>query len=227
MSIMLFSCAKVEEPALEEDGLHSETDVVELTQEQFQMTGIRIARTERKVIGELLKVNGKMELPPESDISISVPYGGFLKNTSMLPGTKVKKGQMIAVIENPAFIDFQEQYLQSLSQKDFLLEDFKRQEQLFNEEVVSAKEYQQAKSVYEVNEARIKSSEAKLLLVGFDLELVREGNMHSSVNIYSPINGLVENVLVNVGRYVNPWDVIMDISDVEHLHVELTVFDFD
>src|SRR5699024_6001918 len=56
---------------------------------------------------------------------------------------------------------------------------------------------------------------------------VLAGNIVSQVNIYSPIDGYVTQVLVNTGSYVSPADKIMEIVNTDHLHLELKVFEKD
>src|SRR5680860_1551654 len=92
-----------------------------------------------------ISVNGMIDVPPQGNISINIPYGGFLKFTEMLPGSRVKKGQLLAVIENPEFVDIQQEYLESLAEGDFLKTEFDRQKTLYEEQVSSAKVFQQAK----------------------------------------------------------------------------------
>ncbi len=98
---------------------------------------------------------------------------------------------------------------------------------MFDEKVASGKAFQQAKSDYLANEARIKSMEERLKLIGFSIPKIKEGNVSASVNIYSPVTGAVREVYTNVGKYINPQDVIMDITNSEDLHVELTVYEND
>lgn len=43
----------------------------------------------------------------------------------------------------------------------------------------------------------------------------------------APLSGYVTTVNINLGRYVQPQDVICEIVDTEHLHAELTVFEKD
>lgn len=206
---------------------HSESGQVELTQAQYNQAGIELTTIEKRAIGAELRVNGIIDVPPQSNISITIPYGGFVKETDMLPGTSVKKGQLLAVIENPEFIQFQQDYLEGLANKEYLKAEFERQETLFADDVASAKSYQQAKSLYLANEARIKTMEARLKLIGFNLKKIQEGAVSASVNIYSPVTGSVREVHTNVGKFINPQDVIMDITNSEDLHVELTVYEND
>jgi cobalt-zinc-cadmium efflux system membrane fusion protein len=224
--LIMVSCGSKTEEVAEEHHEEGE-NTVELTEAQYEQAAIQIGTAERKVIGSELRVNGTIDVPPQSNISINMPYGGFVKYTEMLPGSKVKKGQLLVVIENPEFIQFQQEYLESLANRDFLKAEFERQEELYQEKVASGKNYQQAKSVYLANEARIKTMEERLRLIGFNPAKIEGGTVSASVNIYAPVTGLVREVYTNIGKYINPQDVIMDITNAEDLHVELTVYEND
>ncbi len=208
---------------------HSEENEnqIELTNEQLKNTNIELGKAEMRSLGNEISVNGIIDVPPQGNISINIPYGGFLKYTEMLPGTKVKKGQLLAVIENPMFIDIQQNYLETLAKGEYLKTDFERQEILYKEEVSSAKVYQQAKSMYNTNRAQINAMEEKLRLIGINLKSLKAGKVSSAVNIYSPVTGQVREVFSNIGKFVGPEDIIMDVTDAKDLHVELTVYESD
>ena len=202
-------------------------NLVELTEAQLAQTEIVIGKVEKRKIGHEISVNGMIDVPPQGNISITVPFGGFLKYTEMLPGSKIKKGQVVATVENPEFIEFQRDYLEALANDDYLKADFERQQTLNEEQVTSTKVFQKAKSTYLTNTANIKALESKLRLIGINSETVKNGTISSVVNIYSPITGVVREVYINTGKYFNPQDVIMDITDASDLHVELKVYEDD
>lgn len=226
MILIMASCnSKTEKAANEEH--HEEENAVELTQAQYDQANIELGSIEKRVIGSELMVNGIIDVPPQGNISINMPYGGFVKYIDMLPGTSVKKGQLLATIENPEFIQFQQDYLEGLANQEFLKAEFDRQQELYSEKVASGKSFQQAKSNYLANEAKIKTMEARLKLIGINLAQIRDGIVATSVSIYSPVTGSVREVYTNRGKYINPQDVIMDITNAEDLHVELTVYEND
>ena len=226
MILIMASCnSKTEEAEKEEH--HEEENAVELTQAQYEQANIELGSIEKRVIGSELMVNGIIDVPPQGNISINMPYGGFVKYIDMLPGTSVKKGQLLATIENPEFIQFQQDYLEGLANQEFLKAEFDRQQELYSEKVASGKSFQQAKSNYLANEAKIKTMEARLNLIGINLAKIRDGIVATSVSIYSPVTGSVREVYTNRGKYINPKDVIMDITNAEDLHVELTVYEND
>ncbi|MDO7171118.1 efflux RND transporter periplasmic adaptor subunit [Mariniflexile sp. AS56] len=202
-------------------------NVVEFTEAQFAQTDIRVGKIEKRNIGHEITVNGMIDVPPQGNISVTVPYGGFLKQTTMLPGTKLKKGQVIATVENPEFIEFQRDYLEALAHNEYLKSDFERQETLNKEEVTSTKVFQKAKSSYLTNKANIQALESKLRLIGINPSSVKNGKISSVVSIHSSINGIVREVYINTGKYFTPQDVLMDITDASDLHVELKVYEND
>lgn len=223
-SLVITSCTSPQEA---EEEHHEEEELVELTPAQYERTGIVLGKVEKRMIGSELKVNGKIDVPPQSNISINIPYGGFVKYTDMLPGTQVKKGQFLVSIQNPEFIQFQQSYLESLASREYLKTEYERQESLYNEKVASGKNYQQAKSNYLSNEARLQAMKARLELIGFNPKRIAQEQVSAVVNIYAPESGSVRDVYTNIGKYVNPQDVIMDITNADDLHVELTVYEND
>jgi cobalt-zinc-cadmium efflux system membrane fusion protein len=81
--------------------------------------------------------------------------------------------------------------------------------------------------MYLNNQATIMALESKLRLIGINPNSVRNGTISSTVNVYSPINGVVRDVYVNTGKYFGTQDVLMDITDASDLHVELNVYEDD
>lgn len=226
-SCMLYSCGNNSEKAATEEHHEEEEGKVELTNSQFKSAGIEFGKIELKNLSSTISVNGVLDVPPQNMISVSALMGGFIKSTDLLQGLKVKKGQVIVTIQNPDFIAIQSQYLENKEKLKFLELEYKRQELLSKENVSSAKTFQQVTSDYNSLQVTLGALEEKLRILNIDPATLNKSNIRSTVNIYSPINGHVTNVNVNIGKFVNPQDVICEIVDTEHLHVELTVFEKD
>ena len=227
IATLLATACKDKAQPMVEDAHKSEENQVELSDVQMAQTNIVIGKVEKRKIGHEITVNGMIDVPPQGNISVTVPYGGFLKYTEVLPGSPIKKGQVLARVENQEFIDFQREYLEALANNDYLKADFERQQTLNDENVTSSKVFQKAKSMYLTNQAKIKSLESKLRLIGISPSSVKNGSISTVVNVYSPINGVVREVYINTGKYFNPQDVLMDLTDATDLHVELKVYEDD
>ncbi len=224
---LMMSCSAKKEERPADNNAKKQRDVVMLTNAQRQTADIALGKVEKKTLSGTLRVNGKLDVPPQNLVSVSAPFGGFLKSTDMLQGKPVKKGEMIATMQNPEYIQLQQDYLDSKSQLEFLRAEYHRQEDLAAENVNAKKSLQQAKAAYESKEATVNGLHAKLKMLNIDFSALDGGDISSTINLYSPISGFVTEVNFNIGSFVNPTDVLFKIVDATHVHAELTVFEKD
>ncbi|MGC3943200.1 MAG: efflux RND transporter periplasmic adaptor subunit [Chryseolinea sp.] len=159
--------------------------MTEFSDDQLKVAGVKLGAVERKVISGTIKVNGVLDVPPQQKVSVSIPFGGFLKSTSMLQGSRVSKGQLIAVIENTEYIQLQQDYLEALTQFEFSKADYERQQQLSSENVNSQKTLQLSKANYQSWLAKKNGLLAKLRLLNIDLDKLSTGDITSTANVYS------------------------------------------
>jgi membrane fusion protein, heavy metal efflux system len=226
--IILFGCNKETDTAIREEEDHEEEEnVIGLTDAQMKNAGVTFGKLENKQISGTIKVNGILDVPPQQLVSVSAPLGGFLKNTKLLQGSRVKKGEAIATIENLDFIQIQQDYLEAKSNFEFAKADYERQQELAKENVNSQKTLQLAKSNHTTWQAKYNGLRKKLKVLNLNISSIEQGNLKSVINLYSPINGYVTKVNVNIGKYVNATDELFVIVDTEHLHAELIVFEKD
>lgn len=229
LALTTFSCGKDSSSTQEaEEEHHEETEnTVEFTEAQFKNGGIKLSTVEQKQISGTIQVNGVLDVPPQQLVSISAPMGGFLKDTELLQGSRVKKGQVVARIENLDFIQVQQDYLDAKGQFEVAKTEYERQQDLSQQNINSAKVLQQAKANFTSWQAKYNGLGEKLKVLNINPASIEDGNLKSSINLYSPISGYVTQVNVNIGKYVNPTDVLFEIVDTEHLHAELIVFEKD
>ncbi len=225
---VLSSCANKADktkPVLKNENTTS--NEVTLTEDQFKSLGIEVGSPQMRSISGSVKANGMLDVPPQNLVTISAPLGGFVKNTELLQGMKVKKGQTVVVMEHPDYIQLQEDYLTAKNQLEFLELEYQRQEELAKENVNAAKVLQQAKSNYFGAKAKMQGLKAKLKLININPQEIEAGEIKNTISIPSPIAGFVTQVNVNIGMHVNPTDVMFKIVDTEHLHAEAQVFEKD
>lgn len=226
-AVVITSCNTEIKDAPVEEHHEEEENIVELTGAQIQTAGIKLGKIEDKQISGTIRVNGLLDVPPQQLVTISAPLGGFLKSTTLLQGSRVKKGQRIATIENLEFIQIQQDYLEAKGNFEFAKADYERQQELAKQNVNSEKTLQQAKSNFTSWQARYAGLREKLRVLNLNPSSIEGGNVNSTINLYSPIDGYVTEVNVNIGKFVNPTDVLFEIVDTEHLHAELIVFEKD
>jgi cobalt-zinc-cadmium efflux system membrane fusion protein len=222
------ACGNKNQPEVTETSIDSTAkETIVLASTQFNNAGIVVAKPVSQNINQKIKANGKLDVPPQNLVSISAPYGGFLKSTALLQGMHVHKGEVIAQMEHPDYIQLQQDYLENKSTLTYLKNELDRQQELAKEEVNSKKTLQKAKTDFEVMQARVNGLRAKLELINIDVAKLEKGAMQKVVALTSPINGYVTKVNVNIGAFVTANTILFEIVDTEHLHAEISVFEKD
>lgn len=200
---------------------------IRITADQMKTGGIVLGQAEKLTMYEDLPVNGVVDVPPQNMVSVSFPMGGYLKSTSLLPGMHVNKGQVIGVMEDQALIQLQQDYLVGKARLVYLEQDFKRQKELNDNNVNAGKVLQQAEAEFNSQRVQVRGNEEKLKLIGINPEKLNEQTISKSVAIHSPISGYVSKVNVNIGKYVQPSDVLFELVNPDDIHAALTIFQKD
>jgi membrane fusion protein, heavy metal efflux system len=226
LSVLLISCKKGIKSSAEAKATEVlPEDIVEIRADQVSLAKIELGSVEMKSLGSVLKVNGLISVAPQNRATVCMPMGGFIRNTTLLPGNTVTKGQVLAVIDNQDFVDVQQSYLEARNRLAFAEADYKRHSDLYKDDVYSEQNLQQVTVEYRNLKALVKSLEQKLLLIGITPDRLREDNISSTVNLLSPINGFVKTVNINIGKYVNPTEVLFEIVNNDKLFLVLTLFE--
>ena len=200
---------------------------VTLTSAQFKNANIQIGKLEKRDISTTLTLNGKIDVPPQNMISVSTPFGGFLKSTKLLPGMHVKKGEVIASMEDQQYIQLQQDYLTAKSKLIYTENEYNRQKELNQSKASSDKVFEQTELEFKTQKISVNALSEKLRLINLNPESLTESNLSRSINVYSSIDGFVSKVNVNIGKYVNPSDVLFELINPEDIHLNLKVFEKD
>ena len=228
ISLTAIGCNQTKEESSAETEVAVKTaDEVSLTKDQYKVADIQLGKVKMRNLSNIIKASGRLDLPPESMVSVSAPLGGYVRSSGLLPGQVVRKGQVLAVIENPEFIDIQQEYLESKSRLEFLQLEYKRQEDLRKENINSAKTFQQVSAELKTIQARMSGLQQKLLLIGISTKSLEAGKISRTSNLYSPINGYVITSNANKGKYAMPTDVLFELGNKSDLHLSLNVYEKD
>ncbi|MBL8005823.1 MAG: efflux RND transporter periplasmic adaptor subunit [Candidatus Kapabacteria bacterium] len=231
--ISLFGCSEKKNPedahihqtTKEHD--HSDEKIVKLTDEQLKNTTIQTTQCSYSPFEETLQLQGVVDVPPQSLISVSFPLNGTIVSTTMLPGTYVKKGSIVAVIEDQLFLELQQEYLLTKLEREQLGKELSRQKNLSQVDATSKKLYEEISTKDAQMEVKQNTLKKKLQLIGVNTEQLQSNSMSSKIVIRSPITGYITKVHCNIGMYVLQGNPLFEIVDPTHIHGSLTVFEKD
>lgn len=213
-----------QEPAAEQ---FADSTMVTLTSDQIKNAGIETGYPLPMAVSGTLRLQGTIDVPPQSTVSVSFPLGGYLKRTDLLPGARVNKGQVLGVLEDMQFIQLQQDYLLAKEKFAFADTEYRRQRELNASKASSDKVLEQSKAEMESQHITMQALARKLELIGIDPQRLHAGNISKSVNILSPISGFVSKVNVNIGKYTAPTDVLFELVNPRDIHLALSVFEKD
>ncbi|WP_370477665.1 efflux RND transporter periplasmic adaptor subunit [Tamlana flava] len=226
-SLALTACGKSEKSNETSSAKAINSNEIVVSQSQFDSEKMQLGKLEQHTFNTSIKTTGTIDVPPKNKAVISTFMGGYITKTPLLVGDKVKKGQILVSLENPEFIELQQQYLEVAEQLNYLKSEFNRQKTLFDENITSKKNFLKSESTYKSSLAHYNGLRKKMTMLNINPTSVEQGNLTSTINLYSPIEGFITKVNINNGMPVSPADVIMEIVDTDHIHLELSVFEKD
>ena len=171
--------------------------------------------------------NGTLEIPPERLATVTLTMGGVVRTLSLLPGSHVAQGTLLATLENPEFIQLQQTYLESRAQLRFLEEEYKRQKTLSQAEVASQKRLQQSEADWLSMKSRAEAAAAQLRLLGVDPERLVTAGIVPYLEVKAPIGGYLSAVKINLGSYVQAGEALCELIDKRQALLRLTAYEKD
>jgi len=202
--LALIGSCNTSEKRVEEEVIEDKiTSIIEITKEQFENSKMEIGSVSIQNFNESIKTNGLIDVPPANRAIVSSVMGGYIKKIPMLIGDDVKKGQLLFTIENPDFIEIQQNYLKTLEELGYLQSEYERQKTLFDEKIISQKSFLKAESDYKSTRALGKGLEEKLRMLTINPANVKSGSITSIISVYAPISGSVTEVFGSVGKFMS------------------------
>ena len=233
--------------------------------------GVVTVQSGRVVRQDLVsQVTASGEIRPKTFVNVGANAFGKIVKLYVKEGDRVRRGQMLAQLENvqsladvdatrasltAAEADYtagletlntsmadQKRAEADLEQK---LHDWKRAEQLYNEQLIAKKEYDAAKNTYEAAasgvtqaQARIAQSKAaaeayKRRIAVQKANLVHNADVLSKTEYRAPFDGVVTNLPVREGETVvvgiqnSPGSTLMTLADASVITAELKVDETD
>jgi cobalt-zinc-cadmium efflux system membrane fusion protein len=202
-------------------------NAIELNGDQYANAGIRMGSVDYRPLSTLLRVNGTVNVTPQNLATVSAPLGGFIKSTTLVQGSIVKKGEILATIENISYIEIQQAYLETKARYTYAESEFRRHSDLYKDQVYSEKNLQQTETEYKTLKAQLKGLEQKIVMLGMDPAQLTEDKISSILPVRAPIDGYIRSININIGRYTAPTDILFEIVNPANVILELVLFEKD
>lgn len=199
-----------------------------LTKQQAETIGLEFGELSSIKINDFVKATGTLGLPPNTYSSVSAKANGIIKSSKKyVEGDYVKKGNVIAYLENPDFIKTQQEYLETIAQLKLKRLDVERQRILVEANAGVTKNLQNADAEVAVLEAKSTGLSKQLGYLGISTSQLTTSSIRQQIAIVAPMSGYISKINFHNGMYAQSSVSLMDIISTEHLHLELDVFEKD
>jgi cobalt-zinc-cadmium efflux system membrane fusion protein len=230
LAVVVISCTTKTQKKATKDTVVEEEHVeneIHLTKAQLETTNLKVEAIQKRNIRNHVEVTGTIEVPPQSKATIYAPMEAFVYKTDLLPGDKVEKGQVVAVLKHPNFIKLQYDFLKAVNTNTVAKADYERKKMLLENEIASEKSFQAVEGTYKSAQSLVESYVAQLTMVGLNADTILTKGIQQYIYIKTPIKGYVVETSLNQGKFLATNSEMMEIIDTDHMHAELNVFGTD
>ena len=147
-------------------------------------------------------IEAQANLKTRKNIIILPEFQGTLEKVLVREGQKVKRGQLLAEINDSGL---NEQYEQMIIQADFAKENFERTQRLWDKNIGSEMQYLKSKTDYEASKKIVEQMKDRL----------------SKTKIYAPFSGEIDEIISNVGSNLIPGvSQILRLVNLDRIYAE-------
>jgi len=236
VSLLFISCNGSATQKADKEESHEEHDEheeeekstsVTISKQQMQAIKLTLGSVEKRNMSIGVPVAGNLELAPQDRADISPFMGGIVKSIHVIEGDHVKKGQVLATLQHPDFIQLQQDYITGLNSLALLQKNYERQKTLYEEKVGSGKSFQETTNDYMNKKTAIQALKMKLNMLGISANSVANGTIYSVLRVTAPFMGTVSLVETNIGAYVAPLSKLFEVVNNDELHADFRVYEKD
>ena len=155
-------------------------------------------------------------VPNEQMRIVAAPVGGMIEMLAVAPGSRVKRGQLVARLASPQALELQRDALQAGSQSALLQQSLERDEQLFAEGLIAESRLQATRAAAAQAGAQASERRQGLALAG-----IAPGKLGGPLALLSPIDGVVLDQSVQLGQRVESSAPIYRIAQLSPLWLEI------
>jgi len=198
---------------------------IALSLAQIQTLGISTTTLPDKNVGEVSGLPAQVVVPGNQLFVISTAMPALVEQTLVGVGDSVKKGQVLARLQSPAFAEAQRGYVQASVQVQLAKENLARDEALFKDGIIAESRYRATRGAALEAGAAFAERRQLLRLSGMSeaglAQLQAGNNLSSSLDIVSPISGVILEKSASAGQRLDAAVPLFKVAKISPLAVEI------
>ncbi|PHK94096.1 efflux transporter periplasmic adaptor subunit [Pseudoroseomonas rhizosphaerae] len=213
-----------------EGGEHAEGEEghIEMTAEQVEAAGIRVAAVQPGVLVSRAAVPGVLSASQDRQARVTARLGGIVSEVRKTLGDEVAKGDVLAVLESREVADAKGEFLAATRVAALAETTLAREARLWRQRISAEQEFLQARTAAE--DARIKVDLGRARLAAFGLSEAEVAALARQpaatlrrLELRAPIAGRVTARNAVLGAAVAADAEVFSVADLSTLWVEMTI----
>ena len=203
------------------------SEELKITASQLDNLGVAFGTPQVADLADDFRAPARVRIPPTNDYAVVPLLPGTVKNLGVSIGDTVSKGEPIAWIGSPEFLEMQGEYIDAFHQLRLAQTRYANDQTLNEEGIVSSRRL--AVSEHEMEDHRIAEQRLRhsLGLAGLgaaEIDVLRESLLlQPALILRSPVDGVVLEEYRTVGQQVDPSQGVYRIANLNELWLEINV----
>lgn len=214
----------------EERERHAE-GAIELSAEAAKRVTIKTAEAERRTLAAEIETTGQIAFDETRIAHVSPRVAGRLHQVKAQLGDRVKKGEVLAVLDSVALGEARGAYLQARARAEVAKQTYEREKRLAEKQISSQKDLADAQAAYRIGQSAMAAAEQTLRLYGLSPRQLGRADYASSgralVSLRAPLAGKIVEKHATTGELVTPETKIYTVADVSSLWIWIDVYERD
>ncbi len=221
---------KGESPAagIAPDMLARRPRIVRLDPAALDRLGVKVEAAGEFAPSHSLRVPGTLDYNLERYGEVGAPLEGRITSISVHVGDRVKRDQVLGTVVVPSVANVQGDYLTALAAADAAKKNRRRETELLERQLTTAREAEVATSDATKAEVDLAAAEARLRALHVtipknDVAIAAAGTLQ----LRAPLDGVVVQRNANLGQYLHPSDTAFTVADLSELWASLDIHESD
>lgn len=202
-------------------------DHIPLTEKQVNAVDLKMGMAQNRVMDATISAKGSLVLRAQNMGEVASLMGGVVKAIYVKEGQLVKKGQVVATVENTDVVSLQREYFTAYKEAELAKVDMERQLLLSKQGAGVKRTLQQAQKDYQVAHANLLGIGRQLAQMGISTSAVAKGKFTTAFPLHAPISGVVSQLTASLGSYADMQTPLMKIRNTQAVECDLNVFEKD
>ncbi len=191
--------------------------------------GIRIETAAPAPIRSMLQLQGEIQFNQDRVVRIVPRLGGVITRAGTSLGDRVKRGDVLAVLESQDLGNLKGEYLAAHQRLGLARTTFDREKKLWEEKISAEQDYLASRQALSEAEIAQRNAEQKLLGLGLSQNAIQRQDPDglTRLEIRAPIDGVVIEKKISAGEAVSADAAMYVIADLATVWADMTIYPAD